>query len=137
MNSLPLTPPCVPFGTRWFNNLSAVPCICRIYHHIRKMQGIRLLIPSFLRFENLALTFFHCFQYICRILRFIHSFRHLSICSSDLACFRLISSRILFLNLLMLLLCKRIPVFFPALYNENPRNFNFSGLLTLVRCIPN
>ena len=26
MSSRPLTPPCVPFGTRRFNSLSAVPC---------------------------------------------------------------------------------------------------------------
>ena len=37
-------PPCVPFGTRRFNNLSAVPCICGVCHHIPLMQGIRLLI---------------------------------------------------------------------------------------------
>ena len=40
--SSPLTPPCVPFGTRRFNSLSAVPCICGVCHHTRRMQGIRL-----------------------------------------------------------------------------------------------
>ena len=44
MSSRPLTPPCVPFGTRRFNNLSAVPCISGICHHITLMQGIRLLM---------------------------------------------------------------------------------------------
>lgn len=44
LSSRPLTPPCVPFGTRRFNNLSAVPCICVVCHHIPLMQGIRLLM---------------------------------------------------------------------------------------------
>ena len=44
MSSQPLTPLCVRFRTRWFNNLSAIPCIFEVCYHIPLIQGIRLLM---------------------------------------------------------------------------------------------
>ncbi len=45
----------------WLSEILQYPFL--LFSHFKVMS---LLIPRFLRFENIALTFFYCFKYICR-----------------------------------------------------------------------
>ena len=120
-----------------FPAIRPFPGILIVYSKLYKIVVLSFdflpLLPIYLPYSSpypFVETFNMAFHICDRIITSqptVYLFSRLSINSTDLACFRLVSSRILSLNFLILLPCGRIPAFFPVLYIEKPRNFSRSG----------
>ena len=95
--SRPLTPQCIPFRTRRFNSLSAVPCIFGVCHYTPRMQGIRLLMT--------------CAEHSCRRCANMLS------CCLPLPRFEIIDSKLHKVVMLFLDYLPLLPIYLPRLHH--------------------